>query len=49
MHFLQKNVNVIAPQQQLDVAYRNLCNYMDVNTSPYERKVWLSYHLLDKQ
>ena len=47
--FLKENTNVIEPQQQSAVAYRNLCNYTDANTSPYERKVRLSYHLLDEQ
>ena len=26
----------------------NLCNYVDDNTSPSKRKVWLSYHLLNE-
>ena len=31
------------------IAFRNLRNYMDAYTLPHERKVWLSYHLLDEQ
>ena len=47
--FPQENVNVIVLQQKSAIASRNLGNYLDDNTLPYERKVWLSYHLLDEQ
>ena len=36
------NANMIVLQQ-------HLCNYLDANTSPYEIKTWLSYHLLGEQ
>ena len=47
--FLQENVIVIAPQQQSAIACRNLCSYVEANTSLYERKGSLTYHLLDEQ